>query len=73
MQVRQPLEAVESAARNLKLKHRKQAFEFSAEAALADNGLTEKKKKTLHTLATKLALDNEFVEHKLANIQSKAG
>lgn len=73
MQVRQPLMAIEAAARDLKPEHRKQAFEFAVAVALADEVLTEKKKKTLQTLATKLALDNEFVDQKLANFKSKAG
>ena len=72
MQGHQSLEAVEAVTRNLKPAHRKQAFEFALEAALADGVFTEKKKKTFLTLATKLALDNEFVDHKLATIQDKS-
>lgn len=73
MQSGQSLQAVEAVTRSLKPVHRKQAFEFALEAALVDGVFTEKKKKTLQTLATKLAIDNEFVEQKLATIQDKSG
>ena len=73
MQGGQSLKAVEAVTRSLKPAHRKQAFEFALEAALVDGVFTEKKKKTFLTLATKLALDNEFVDHKLATIQDKTG
>jgi hypothetical protein len=73
MQGEQSLKAVEAATRDLKPEHRKQAFAFALEAALTDEVLTGKKKKTLQTLAAKLALDNEFVDQKLAAIQGKAG
>jgi hypothetical protein len=72
MQGGQSLKAVEAVTRSLKPAHRKQAFEFALEATLADGVFTEKKKKTFLTLATKLALDNEFVDHKLATIQDKS-
>jgi hypothetical protein len=73
MQGGQSLKAVEAVTRSLNPAHRKQAFEFALEAALVDGVFTEKKKKTFLTLATKLALDNEIVDHKLATIQDKAG
>jgi predicted PP-loop superfamily ATPase len=73
MQGGQSLKAIEAVARSLKPAHRKQAFEFALEAAMADAVLTEKKKKILQTLATKLALDNAFVEQKLAAIEDKSG
>jgi hypothetical protein len=73
MQAKHPLKAVQAAANDLKPEHRKQAFEFAAAAALADNGLTEKKKNILQTLATNLAIDNEFVGRKLAEIERKEG
>ena len=69
----QPLKAVEAVARVFKPEQRERAFEFAAQAALADEPLTEKGKKTLQTLATTLALDNETVGQVLATIQSKAG
>jgi hypothetical protein len=73
MQGDRSLEAIEAVTRSLKPVQRKQAFEFALEAALADAVFTEKKKKILQTLATKLALDNEFVDQKLATIQDKSG
>ena len=73
MQGGHPLKAVEAVTRSLKPAHRKQAFEFALEAALVDGVFTQKKKKTLQSLATKLALDNEFVDQKLATIQDKSG
>lgn len=73
MQGGQSPKAVEAVTRDLKPEQRKQAFTFALEAALTDEGLTEKKKKTLQTLATKLALDYEFVDHELATIKGKAG
>ena len=73
MQGGQSLEAIEAVSRSLKPVHRKQAFEFALEAALADAVFTEKKRKILQTLATKLALNNEFVDQKLAKIQNKSG
>jgi len=72
MQGEQSVIAVEAAARVLKPEHRQQAFEFATEAALEDNELTNDKKKSLQKLATKLDLDNEFVEQKLATIQDKS-
>jgi hypothetical protein len=72
MQGGQPLKAVEAVTRDLKTKHRKQAFAFALEAALTDGVLTEKKQKILQTLATTLAIDNEFVDQKLAAIKGKA-
>lgn len=68
MQAGQTLKAVEAAAYKLKPAHRKEAFEFATSAALADQGLTENKKKTLQMLATKLALEDEFVGRKLMKI-----
>lgn len=65
MQVKQPLEAVEAAVKNLKPEHRKQAFEFATEAVLAVDDQTEKKLKPLKKLAAKLALENEFVDQQL--------
>jgi hypothetical protein len=73
MQGGQSLKAIETLSGSLKPAHRKQAFEFALEAALADAVLTEKKKKILQTLATKLDLDNEFVDQKLAAVQDKTG
>ena len=73
MQSGKSLKAVEAVTRDLKPEHRKQAFAFALEAALTDEVLTGKKKKTLQTLATKLALYNEFVDQKLATIQDKTG
>ena len=73
MQGGQSLKAVEAVTRSLKPAHRKQAFEFALEAALADGVFTEKKKKTLQTLASKLALDTQFVDQMLATIQDKSG
>ena len=73
MQGSQSLKAVEAVTRSLKPAHRKQAFEFALEAALADGVFTEKKKKTLQTLASKLALDTQFVDQMLATIQDKSG
>jgi hypothetical protein len=73
MQAGQSLKAVEAVARSLEPAHRKQAFEFALEAVLADAVFTEKKEKILQMLATKLALDNEFVDQKLATIQDKTG
>jgi hypothetical protein len=72
MQTAQSPQAVEAIGRDLKPKHRQQAFEFAAEAALEDNELKNDKRKTLKMLATKLALDNEFVDQKLAKIQDKS-
>lgn len=71
MQGGKSLEAIEAVTRSLKPAHRKQAFEFAMEAALVDTVFTEKKKKIFQTLATKLALDTEFVDQKLAAIQDK--
>jgi hypothetical protein len=65
-------EAVEAVALNLNTEQRKQAFEFAIEAALTDEVLTEKKQKTLQTLATELAIDNEFVDQKLTTTKGKA-
>jgi chorismate synthase len=73
MQGHQSLEAVEAVTRNLKPAHRKQAFEFALEAALADAVFTEKKKKILRMLGSKLDLDNEFVDQNLEAIQDKYG
>ncbi len=64
--------AVEAVTNSLNPEHRQQAFEFAAEAAVEDNELTNDRKKTLRTLAAKLALDNEFVDRKLATIQNKS-
>jgi len=66
MQGGQSLKAVEAVTRDLKPEHRKQAFEFATAAVLADSELTNEKKKILHTLATKLAIDNAFVNQKLS-------
>lgn len=71
MQGQKSLKAVEAVARELKPEHRKLAFEFAVEAALADAPLTAKREKTLQALANRLALDNEFVEQKLAGQHSK--
>jgi len=71
MQAGQTMKAVEAAARNLKTEHRRQAFAFAAEALLANEILTEEKKKILQTLATKLALDNECIAREFAKIQRK--
>ena len=64
--------AVEAVTKYLNTENRQQAFEFASEAALEDNELTNDKKKNLQKLATKMALDNEFVEQKLATIQDKS-
>jgi hypothetical protein len=64
--------AVEAVTNYLNPEHRQQAFEFAAKAVVEDNELTNDKKKTLRTLAAKLALDNEFVDRKLATIQDKS-
>jgi len=71
MQGGKSIEAIEAVTRSLKPAHRKQAFEFAMEAALVDTVFTEKKEKIFQTLATKLALDTEFVDQKLAAIQDK--
>lgn len=73
MQSNQSLKAIEAVARSLKPAHLKQAFEFALEAVLADEVFTENEKKILQTLATKLAIDNEFADQKLATIQDKSG
>jgi hypothetical protein len=73
MQGGQPLKAVEAVTRELKPEHHKQAFAFAVKAALIDDILSGKMKKTLQTLATKLAIDSEFVDQKLAEIQGKPG
>jgi hypothetical protein len=70
MQVKQPLEAVEAAVRDLKPEQRKQAFEFAVEAMLTVNNETEKKIVKLKTLAAKLALENEFVDRKLRRVHA---
>ncbi|MGD2271911.1 MAG: hypothetical protein PVI06_16025, partial [Desulfobacterales bacterium] len=71
MQSGQTQNAVEAAAQNLKPEQRKQAFEFAAEVALTDKALTDKKKAILHNLAAELALEDDFVDRKLAKIQKK--
>ena len=43
------------------------------ETALAGAALTEDKKKKLRTLGEKLALDNQFVDQKLASFDQKTG
>ena len=73
MQAGQTLKAVEAAARDLKTEHRQLAFAFAAEAALTGEVLTDEKEKILQTLAIKLALDKEYVDRKLAEMQRKAG
>lgn len=73
MQVRHPLEAVDAAIRDLNSKHRREAFAFAVDAALAGKPLTEDRKKLLQALATKLALDTEFVNRKLTKIKSTRG
>ena len=73
MQGGQSIEAIEAVSRSLKPAHRKQAFEFALEAALVDAVFTEKKKKIFQTLATRLALNTEFVDQKLAAVQNKSG
>ena len=65
--------AVEAVTHHLEPEHRKQAFEFAMEAALAGEALTEDKKKMLLTLGGKLALDTEFVDRKLASVDQKTG
>jgi hypothetical protein len=72
MQGGKSVKAVEAVTNYLNPEHRQQAFEFASEAALEDKELTNDKKKTLTKLAIKLALDNEFVEQKLATIQDKS-
>ena len=71
MQGGNSLKAVEATARKLKPEQRKQAFEFAIQAARADGPLTEKTKHSLQTLAHKLALDQEFVDRKLATARNK--
>ena len=73
MQGANTLKPVEAVARQLEPKHRKQAFEFAMETALAGAALTEDKKKKLRTLGEKLALDNQFVDQKLASFDQKTG
>ena len=73
MQGGQSLKAVEAVSRELKPEHRKQAFEFATAVVLAGNEFTNEKKKILQTLATKLAIDNAFVDQTLAAIQDKSG
>ena len=63
----------DTAARDLKTEHRQLAFAFAAEAALTGEVLTDEKEKILQTLAIKLALDKEYVDRKLAEMQRKAG
>ncbi|MGD2187633.1 MAG: hypothetical protein PVI71_15990 [Desulfobacterales bacterium] len=69
-QAKLPLQAIEAVSHDLNPEHRKQAFEFAIEAALIDGELTQKKKEILQTLATRLALEDEFVQRKLAKWQS---
>jgi len=69
MQTAQSPQAVEAIGRDLKPKHRQQAFEFATEAALADNRPTKKKKEILQSLADKLELKDEFVGQKLSKFQ----
>ena len=68
MQSGKSSEAVKAVTHNLKPEQRKQAFEFALEAALTDKASTEEKKEILQTLANKLALEDEFLDRKLANI-----
>ena len=72
MQGGKTMQAIEAVTNYLNPEHRLQAFEFAADAALEDNELSKDKKKNLQTLAATLALDSEFVEHKLAKIQNKS-
>jgi hypothetical protein len=69
MQGGNALKAVEAVTHHLEPQHRKQAFEFAMGAALTGEALTEDKKKTLRTLGEKLALDNQFVDQKLAAVE----
>jgi hypothetical protein len=41
--------------------------------ALTDKALTDKKKAILHNLAAELALEDDFVDRKLAKIQKRNG
>lgn len=73
MQGGNALKAVEAVTHHLEPEQRKQAFEFAMEAALAGEAFTEDKKKTLRTLGEKLALENQFVDRKLASVDQKTG
>jgi hypothetical protein len=61
---------IETLLRDFKPEQRRQAFEFATHVILMDSELTEDKKKVLRKLATKLTLEDEFVERKLANLES---
>lgn len=57
MQGGNALKAVEAVTHHLEAEHRKHAFEFEIEAALANEALTEINKQTFQTLADRLDLD----------------
>ena len=73
MQGGNALKAIDAVRHHLEPEHCKQAFEFAVEAALADEALTEDKQKTLRTLGEKLALDNQYLNRKLASVDQKTG
>lgn len=68
MQGGKTLQAVEAVTDCINPEQRQQAFEFAAKAAVDDNDLTNDKKQILQELADRLALDDHFVDRKLAKI-----
>ena len=73
MQGGNALKAVEAVRHHLKPEHCKQAFEFALEAALAGEALIEDKQNRLRALGKKLALDNRYLDRKLASVHQKTG
>ena len=72
MQAGETLQAVEAVTECINPEQRQQAFEFAAAAAVEEDDLTNDKKQILQELADRLALDNHFVDRKLATIQDKS-